>query len=96
MGFGSELSKIDDELSSNSGEAWRSVTQEMADSLIVHRTAEKRVKKISQYVKLGIANPIIYSSLMTRGEEEKGDGGLKSLQKIMSFPNMLPRYLRQL
>ncbi len=47
MAFRSELSKIDDELSSNSGEEWRSVTQQMADSLIVHQTAEKRVKKKS-------------------------------------------------
>jgi alkanesulfonate monooxygenase SsuD/methylene tetrahydromethanopterin reductase-like flavin-dependent oxidoreductase (luciferase family) len=65
MGFAPELAKIDKALSTKPKEAWRSVPPEMADRLIIHGTVEQCIKRISDYVRLGITDPIIYPSFMT-------------------------------
>lgn len=75
MGFAQELAKIDKALSTKQREAWRSVPPQMADQLIIHGTVEKCVKRISDYVKVGVTDPIIYPSLMTAGP--------KSLEKVI-------------
>lgn len=75
MGFARELANIDKALSTKPGEAWQSVPPEMANRLIIHGSVEECVKQISDYVRLGITDPIIYPSLMTAGP--------KSLEKVI-------------
>lgn len=75
MRFARELTDIDKALSTKPREAWRSVPPEMANRLIIHGTVEECVKQISQYVRLGVTDPIIYPSLMTAGP--------KSLEKLI-------------
>jgi alkanesulfonate monooxygenase SsuD/methylene tetrahydromethanopterin reductase-like flavin-dependent oxidoreductase (luciferase family) len=75
MGFARELTDIDKALSTKPREAWRSVPPKMANRLIIHGTVEECVKQISQYVRLGVTDPIIYPSLMTAGR--------KSLEKLI-------------
>jgi alkanesulfonate monooxygenase SsuD/methylene tetrahydromethanopterin reductase-like flavin-dependent oxidoreductase (luciferase family) len=72
MGFALELTKIDKALSTKPKEAWRSVPPEMADQLIIHGTVERCIKRISDYVRLGITDPIIYPSFMTTGPKSLG------------------------
>ena len=72
MGFALELTKIDKALSTKPKEAWRSVPPEMADQLIIHGTVEGCIKRISDYVRLGITDPIIYPSFMTTGPKSLG------------------------
>jgi alkanesulfonate monooxygenase SsuD/methylene tetrahydromethanopterin reductase-like flavin-dependent oxidoreductase (luciferase family) len=62
MGFNQEIAEIDKALRTDPMEAWRSVPPKMADQLIIHGTVEECVKKISDYVDLGITDPIIYPS----------------------------------
>ena len=69
MGFALELTKIDKALSTKPKEAWRSVPPEMADRLIIHGTVEQCIKRISDYVRLGITDPIIYPSSITAGPQ---------------------------
>jgi alkanesulfonate monooxygenase SsuD/methylene tetrahydromethanopterin reductase-like flavin-dependent oxidoreductase (luciferase family) len=69
MGFALELTKIDKALSTKPKEAWRSVSPEMADRLIIHGTVEQCIKRISDYVRLGITDPIIYPSSITAGPQ---------------------------
>jgi alkanesulfonate monooxygenase SsuD/methylene tetrahydromethanopterin reductase-like flavin-dependent oxidoreductase (luciferase family) len=69
MGFALELTKIDKALSTKPKEAWRSVPPEMADRLIIHGTVQQCIKRISDYVRLGITDPIIYPSSITAGPQ---------------------------
>lgn len=83
MGFPNEVAKICWALNTNPREAWRSVPAEMADSLIVHGNVEQCVKKISEYLEIGITEPIIYPYF-----SEKGPEALKKC--IKSFSKFLP------
>lgn len=71
-GFGLELTKLDKALSTKPKEAWRSVPPEMADRLIIHGALEQYIKRISDYVRLGITDPITYPSFMTTGPKSLG------------------------
>lgn len=78
MGFANEVAKIDAALNTSSSEAWRSVPAEMADRLIIHGNAEECVKRISEYIRLGVTDPIIYPSL-----PDNNSSSPESLEKVI-------------
>jgi alkanesulfonate monooxygenase SsuD/methylene tetrahydromethanopterin reductase-like flavin-dependent oxidoreductase (luciferase family) len=81
MGFAQEVENVDIALNTKPEEAWQSVSTEMADELIIHGTAEECARRISNFIDLGVTDPIIYPSVTTVSGREPLEKVIKEFSR---------------